>query len=272
MAERLARLHVERVDGLSAATTWASSDTLKLMLPCPRGDAVVACAATYGGGLVSGDRIVLDLTVAENAALTIGTQSTTKVYRSTGADAEQHITARVANGALLASLPEPVSCFADSRFLQRVAIDLAADASLAWLDAVSAGRVSNAESWSMARYDSRTDLRLDGRLFAREALRLDHGSAAERLGRHVICATLWLIGPRCAAAAAAASELARTHRPGEQGLMLAASPVTGGCVLRGAAMSHEILNHTMRSLTATLADQLGDAPWLRLASVEMTCT
>jgi urease accessory protein len=271
VAERLARLAVERIDGLSAATTWASSDTLKLMLPCPRGDAVVACAATYGGGLVGGDRIILDLEVAADAALTIGTQSTTKVYRSTGADAEQHISAHVADGALLASLPEPVSCFADSRFVQRVAIDLAPTASLAWLDAVSAGRVANDEAWCMARYDSRTDLRLGGRLIAREALRLDR-SAAERFASQVIIATLWLIGPRCAAAASAATELARTHQPGDQGLLLAASPVTGGCVLRGAAISHETLNRTMRSVTTILADQLGDAPWLRLASVEMTCT
>lgn len=267
------RLHVEVVDGLSAATGWHASDPLKLMLPRPRARAVWACAATYGGGLVAGDVVGLDLRVGAGAALFIGTQATTKVYRSTGATARQTISASVASGALLANLPEPVSCFAGSRFAQRVDLRLEAGASLAWLDAVSAGRVACGERWELDSYITRTDLALDGRLLLSDRLRLERNHPLpERFGGHAIVATLLLVGPLCAAAAEAARALAATHQPGADGLLATVSPLADGCMLRCAVVDHEVLARTVRGVIAPLSGPLDGDPWCRLASVESSCT
>lgn len=282
MAERLTepgagrsgggRLAVSLVDGASAATGWAATDPLKLMLPRPRGAAVWACAATYGGGLVAGDRIDLDLEVGPAAGLFVGTQATTKVYRSTGAVAVSRTTARVADGGLLAMLPEPVSCFAASRYRQEAAIDLATGASLAWLDAVSSGRLANGEHWDLAAFASTTGISRGGRQLVRDALRLDGPGLAGRFGARAACASLFLLGPRCAEAAAAAMAVAAAQRPGDGGLWLACSPLDGGCLLRGAATAHEALASAVRAAIAPLASQLGGDPWRRLASVEIMCT
>lgn len=267
------RLHVELVDGLSAATGWRASDPLKLLLPRPRARAVWACAATYGGGLVAGDTVDLDLEVGPGAALFLGTQATTKVYRSTAATARQTVTARVASGGLLASLPEPVSCFAGSRYAQRVALSLEAGASLAWLDAVSAGRVACGERWELEAYASRTDLSVDGRLLLSDRMRLDRGHPLPgRFGGHAVVAGLILAGPLCAAAAEAARALAAGHQPGADGLLATASPLADGCLLRLAAVDHEVLARTLRSVIAPLSGPLDGDPWCRLASVESSCT
>jgi urease accessory protein len=267
------RLHVELVDGLSAATGWHASDPLKLLLPRPRARAVWACAATYGGGLVAGDTVGLDLRVGPGAALFLGTQATTKVYRSTGATAHQTISATVAAGALLANLPEPVSCFAGSRFAQRVDLRLEAGASLAWLDAVSAGRVACGERWELESYASRTDLSLDGRLLLSDRLRLERSHPLpERFGNNAIVATLLLVGPQCAAATETARTLATSHQPGADGLLVTVSPLADGCMLRLAVVDHEVLARTVRSVIAPLSGPLDGDPWCRLASVESSCT
>jgi urease accessory protein len=271
MAERLAALGVERVDGASAATTWRSSDVLKLLLPRPRGAAVWACAATYGGGLVGGDRVGLDLTVGSDAALCLGTQSTTKVYRTTGGTAEQTLTASVADGGLLAILPEALAPFAGSRYRQRNRLDVAAGGSLAWLDGVTAGRMARDERWRQDAYDSRTDVLLAGRLVLRETLRLDAGTAT-RMGAHDAIATLLLTGPRLTEAAQAARALAELHRPGEDGLFAAATPLGDGCVLRLCAATSEAISRRLHAVLAPLSAQLDGDPWRRLASVELACT
>lgn len=267
------RLRIERVAGASAATLWQATEPLKLTLPRPRGAAVWACAATYGGGLVAGDSVRLDLDVGADAALFVGTQATTKVYRSTGATATQSTTAAVAAGGLLASLPEPVSCFAGSRYAQRVDIDLADGASLAWLDAVSAGRIARGERWDLESYASRTDLRRGGRLVLSDRLRLDRRHPLDaRFGNHAAVAGLILAGPQCAAAIAIATALAQQHRPGADGLSLAASPLgADGLLLRLAAVDLEVLARTLRSVIAPLSGPLDGDPWRRLASVETPC-
>lgn len=262
----------ELVDGCSAATALRCSPSLRAVVPMARGPAVVACLATYGGGLVGGDRLELELAAGAGSTLAIGSQSTTKVYRCPDAPAELTATAQVGGGALLAMLPEPTSLFAGSRYRQRIAIDCAAGASLAWLDAVSAGRVAGGEVWRQEAYDARLELRSDGRLLARDALRLDPPLAAERLAGAAVVATLWLLGPRCADAAAAAADLAAAHRPGERGLWLGWSRLPGGGVLRAAAAAHETCTHAVRAATAPLDPQFGGAPWRRLASVELACT
>lgn len=271
MALRLAALGVGLVDGLSSATTWRSSGVLKLLLPRPRGPAVWACAATYGGGLVAGDRVGLELAVGAGAALCLGTQSTTKVYRSTGGTAEQELAATVATGGLLAVLPEALAPFAGSRYAQRNRLEVADGGSLAWLDGVTAGRMARDERWRQDAYASRTDLLLAGRLALRETLRLDAGTAA-RMGVHDAIATLLLVGPRCREAAQSARALAELHRPGDDGLFAAATPLADGCALRLCAAGSEAISRRLHAVLAPLSAQLDGDPWRRLASVELACT
>ena len=181
------RLQVDLVEGLSSATVIAAHAPMKLLVPSPRGPAVWAFASSFGGGLVAGDHIALEVSVGDGAAVAIGTQSSTKVYRdAVDAWAEQSVRARVGTGAALALLPDPVTPFSASRYRQRLALELAADASLLLVDSVTSGRAARDERWAFTAYDSRITVQRAGTPVLIDATRLDgeaERAVAERMGR-----------------------------------------------------------------------------------------
>lgn len=262
------RLHIGLVDGASAALAIEAHAPLKLLVPSPRGPVTWAYAATFGGGLVAGDRIALEVTVDAGATAALGTQSSTKIYRAgRDADAVQELTSRVGAGATLALVPDPVACFADSRYVQRQDIALAADASLLLIDSVTGGRAARGEHWACRRYASRNRIHRDGVLLLNDATRLDAARGRplpERFGRFQAFASVVLLGPRFAATTSnllAALALAPVERGAT--LLAAASPLADGVMVRLAATTTDLLERWLRQhLAATIAG-LGGDHWTR---------
>ncbi|MDB5219058.1 MAG: Urease accessory protein UreD, partial [Myxococcaceae bacterium] len=152
------------------------------------------CLLTFGGGLVDGDVIDVDLRVEAGATLVVFTQATTKAFRGSS---RQTITAEV-HGTLV-FLPDPVACFAGSRFRQRVDITLHGDGSAITLDGFTSGRAAFGDRWAFDGLDLATTVRTaDSRVLVRDALRLDRddGSIAARLDRFEAFATVLAVGPR----------------------------------------------------------------------------
>lgn len=83
----------------------------------------------YGGGLISGDEIYLNVSVKANAKLLITSQSTSKAFKAiAGRDATIVKTrARVAKGGLLFLVPQPMQCFGQSVVSQETEIVLEGD-------------------------------------------------------------------------------------------------------------------------------------------------
>lgn len=261
------RLEVQLVDGSSALTGCAASSPLQLMAPRPRGPAAWIVAASHGGGLVAGDAVTLEVSVGPGATACLGTQAETKVYRASGAGgATQRLDATVGAGALLALLPDPVSPFAGSSFAQLQRFELAAGASLAILDAVTAGRAARGERWAFDGYRSRNEVRADGRLVLADGVRLLAGEGPplpRRLAGLQLLATVILLGPRVAGAA---REILRAlaEAPAEQAPVLsAASPLADGLLLRLGASSVEAGVAAIRAHLSFLAAPLDGDPLLR---------
>lgn len=76
------------------------------------------------------------------AMSSIKTQGSTKVFKCLPASegCSQHITATVAKDALLVLVPDPVTCFDDSKYQQIMIFKLHADASLVVVDWLTSGR------------------------------------------------------------------------------------------------------------------------------------
>lgn len=262
------RLHIGLVDGASAALAIEAHAPLKLLVPSPRGPVAWAYAATFGGGLVAGDRIGLEVAVDAGATAALGTQSSTKIYRAgRDADAVQELTARVSAGATLALVPDPVACFADSRYVQRQDITLAGDASLLLIDSVTGGRAARGERWACRRYASRNRIHRGGALLLNDAMRLDAAEGrplSGRFGRFQACGSVVLLGPRFAAAA---SDLLATLAlaPVERGatLLAAASPLADGALVRLAATTTDLLERWLRQHLAPTIAGLGGDHWTR---------
>jgi urease accessory protein len=257
------RLQVDLVDGRSSATVITAHAPMKLLVPSPRGAAVWAFASSFGGGLVAGDHIALEAAIGDGAAAAIGTQSSTKVYRdAVTAWAEQSVRAQVGAGAALALLPDPVTPFAASRYRQRLDLELATGASLMLVDSVTSGRAARDERWAFTAYDSRISVRRAGIPLLIDATRLDHlanRTVVERMGRFQSLSTALLIGPRFTADSArllawcAAQPITRNAS-----LLIAASPLADGVLLRLAGTAYEPIDRWLREHLGPAAAGFGD--------------
>jgi urease accessory protein len=174
---------------------------------------------------------------------------------------------QVATAGLLVVAPDPVVCFAKSRYRQVQRFDLADRAALVLLDWVSSGRHAAGERWAFDEYQSQIVVRLDGKLLVHDALalRAADGDLAGRLGRFNVLAVAVLVGT--ALRTVAASLISRVVEDAivrrSDHLVTASALGDDGCVLRIAGCSVEQVGRTIRELLGFLPAMLGDDPWTR---------
>ena len=253
-------------DGRSVVTRAYATSPLRLLMPKNHGSAAWIYTSSYGGGLVDGDRVVLEVDVGPGAAAFLSTQASTKVYRSPrGTSSELH--ARVSTDGLFAVIPDPTVCFAAARYGQIQSFDLSARSGLVLVDWVSSGRHVSGERWAFHEYVARLHARVEGRLVLHDALalRAGDGDLRERLGRFDVLAVGLILGSRlrqrAAETVARIAEIPVRRRP-EQ--LVTAAPVGEcGCLLRVAGTSVEQAARTLREYLGFLPGLLGDDPWAR---------
>lgn len=174
----------------------------------------------YGGGLVSGDSVDLDVDVGQHCTLLLLTQGSTKVFKirqkqmdtrisdhSSSSQSQVQPDHGVSGGqklftrqvfrfllrpnSTLVLLPDPVTCFAASRYdqVQRFDVRDRKTCSLVLLDWITPGRTAvrlhgdkqaasdrgprRPEVWSFESYRSRNEVRIDGQVVARDVLLLE---------------------------------------------------------------------------------------------------
>ncbi len=234
-------------EGTVLATAHASSP-LRFVRPTFHGSrAASVCLVTFGGGLVDGDAIDLDIVVDEGATLVVFTQSPTKVFRGSSS---QRISADVRGTLVL--LPDPVACFAGARYRQRVDVSLHGEGSCVLLDGFTAGRPAFGERWAMQRIAMTTTVRRDSVLVARDALLVDAADApvAARLDRFDAMTTLLAIGERVARLFP--PMLARSDEHPHAASVVAAPSVLAAC--RDAGVPGAIVRIAATSPTLALAE------------------
>ena len=254
-----------RVDGRTVLTRAFAASPLKILSPRRSGASAWAYLATYGGGLVGGDRIDLRVNVGRDAAALVSTQASTKVYRSP-LGASQRLDAEVGNGALLVLLPDPVTCFAGATYVQDQRIQLNEGGSVAIVDRLTAGRIAHGERWMFDRCIGRTVLRRSGRLLLHDCTELsrDDGEISRRLGRFDVLTNVVLAGPALAATAARLRGMVESTPAVRRGDVLIAAARVGddGVLLRMACRSSEQAASRLRDYLGVLPFLLGDDPWL----------
>jgi urease accessory protein len=222
--------------------------------------------ASLGGGLVDGDALTLGVELERGACALVGTQASTKVYRSPRGTT-QALRARVARDSLLALVPDPVSCFAGARYAQSIDVELEDErATLVLVDAYTCGRAARGERWAFDRYASRTRVTRAGRLLVLDSVLLDpaHGGLAARMGAFDAFATVLAVGPRAEAVRARVLAAAAESPEKSASRLQSASAVAPDVAIgRLAAGSAAELTATLRALVSPLAHELGDDPFAR---------
>jgi len=254
----------QKVHTKTVLTRAAASSPLRLLQPKNAGTAAWVYAATFGGGLLGGDAISLDVAVGAGASALISTQASTKIYRSDRA-ASQRLRARAGDDALLLLLPDPVTPFAASKYEQEQRIELAPSASLVAVDWMTAGRVGSGERWRFDAYASRTLIRRSGRIVLHDATLLspEDGDVTSRLERVNCIAWAVAIGPAVRAAAARlAHMLDGTAVVRRADLLLSAAPLDeDGVLLRVAGTSAQQVGAVLRQHLNFVPSLIGDDPW-----------
>lgn len=187
---------------------------------------------SFGGGLVSGDSVTLDIDIGEGTRLVMLTQGSTKVYRerrgrdpaaaglprAAGPASSQYMRYLVRPNATLILLADPVTCFARSRYTQVQRVDLRCPhtSSLVLLDWVTSGRLAVEvesdrvpEFWLFYLYHSRNEVRVGDTVVARDVQWLEqdlpddlknyYSDLGRRCAPYACYATLILYGPECEA-------------------------------------------------------------------------
>lgn len=253
-----------RVRGATALTRAAAVSPLKILNPKNADASAWAYLATYGGGLLGGDTLAIGVEVEAGARALVATQASTKVYRS-GRDASQRLHARADDDSLLVLLPDPVTCFAGSRYTQAQDVRMSGMASLVLVDWLTAGRIGSGERWAFDEYRSHLRIWRDGRLVLHDGLVLSpaHGALAERMDRFNCLATAVLIGPMLAPVAAQlAGSFASAAVPRRAAMIVSAAPLDrDGVLVRIAGLSAEQVGAALRQYLAIVPALLGDDPW-----------
>src|SRR5260221_3589614 len=138
------------------------------------------------GGMLAGDRLSLQITVAEGAIAQVTSTGATRLYRHrAGApDSEQHVSISVAEGAVLEYLPDAIIPFAGSRHIQRTTATLADTATFFWWELLAPGRQAMGEQFAFSRLQVETAVRSELRPLVLENFELEpHTRSIESTAR-----------------------------------------------------------------------------------------
>jgi urease accessory protein len=163
---------------------------------------------TYGGGIVAGDSIDLDVKLDSSTRLILLTQGSTKIFKTPSPKlvSRQHMNIHLKHHSALVYLPDPVQPFAHTAFSQSQIYHMEKEqGNLCVCDWVTSGRSARGENWDIYEYKSRNEVwAVDDagkkRLLLRDNLILDqHGRTgmplSSRMDSYSVFGTLIIRGP-----------------------------------------------------------------------------
>ncbi len=201
--EQATRLRVEKVRGLSRLVRQVECPPIKALTPRNRSGAVRILLSSYGGGIVQGDATRVELECGDDAAVYLGTQSSTKVYPTPDRVSSQWLHGTVGALGLAVSWPDPIVPYAGSEFRQRQEWHVDADGELLVADWLQPGREANGERFHYSLFASDTSIRLGGELVIRDRFEFQPGTqnpcSPAHFGDFGGMLSLYIVGKRLAA-------------------------------------------------------------------------
>ena len=176
---------VALIDGKTRRRELHESGSLRVRFPSPEDHGLSAVFVNTAGGVAGGDAFGVDITVADDARLTVTTAAAEKIYRSHGPESRLDIALSVNAGGHLAWMPQETILFDQARVARKIDIDLADTASLVLCEIVIFGRAAMGETMRTGQFVDRWRLRRGGRLVFAETIRLA-GDIGATLGKRAV--------------------------------------------------------------------------------------
>ena len=150
-----ARLQLDyTLEGTRTVARHAHNGPLRILQSLyPEGDAVCHNVLVHPpGGLVGGDTLDITATVGPGAHGLVTTPGATRFYKSTGAEAVQSLTAKVAPGARLEWLPLETIAYRSCKAINRMRFELAPGAEMMGWDVLALGLPAASEAFDDAAH------------------------------------------------------------------------------------------------------------------------
>lgn len=255
---------VERSERGSGVARLAEADGYRLRFPHRAGEVCDLVLVNTGGGVAGGDRVRIDVAIANRAAASLTTIGAERILRTETAPAEIDVRLRLDRSATMLWLPWETILFSGSCLTRRVEVDMADDASLLLADIVVLGRRASGERMTTGRLVDQWRIRRGSRLVHAEATRLEgaidprlqHAAVAD--GGHVLATLVWI-----APDTEAVIDKVRTALEGgcRSGIAAAASTWEGKLVVRVVAHSTEGVRALIAHVAAIVSGRAVPRGW-----------
>ena len=99
------------------------------------------------GGILQGDRYLIDITLGNNTFAHVTTQGATRIYKMDKNYASQTVNIKVDEGGFLEYIPDQIIPFRNSRFYQEVNLNVHDNATMIYSEVIVPGRVASGEEF-----------------------------------------------------------------------------------------------------------------------------
>lgn len=166
-------LRVARRGSGSVIVRAAAQAPMRLFIPRRKPSVPHVYTSSYGGGLLAGDQTDLLIQLEPGSRGVLSSQASTKIYKNPlGLPCSQSLHAQIGAEAMLIVAPEPISCFAGSRYDQRQRFDIEQGGNLVLVDWVTSGRYAVGERFQFTHYQSRQSIYYNNLHAIEDAVRL----------------------------------------------------------------------------------------------------
>ncbi len=166
-------------------------------------------------GLLSGDRVKMNITVENGARLLLTAPSASRIHTMPEGHAEWRQEFHVATGGTLDFWPEYLIPQAGSRYHQRSILNVAPGGTLLWTESLAPGRTAAGEIFAFSELRIATDLHVGPAHLARERYALTPGDATQRaLLRHFATpyyASIFCVSPQPVVTSECLADIIASH-------------------------------------------------------------
>lgn len=157
-------LELDVVESKTRVTRMVSRVPLRLLETGLHEQGVEIQQASYGGGILQGDCIGLDIRCGDRTGLLLKSQANTHVYKNeNGKEAVQTLTGECGADAVVHVLPEPLVLHAGAVFRQEQFWNISASTDFILADWMQSGRSESSEQFAFDRFESLVCVSVEGR-------------------------------------------------------------------------------------------------------------
>jgi urease accessory protein len=169
------RLDVEDRQGKTVAENVYFQGALKVMRPVYHDESGQACyyILNPGGGYLDGDCYKVQISLKEQARLTLTTQSATKVYKTPNTPAYQITEIFLQAGSYLEYIPDPLIMYRHARYKQKNVVRMEKGATFLYSDIITPGWSPDGEPFSYDKLQLINEIYIDDELVTFDHIKLN---------------------------------------------------------------------------------------------------